>query len=66
LSGWKARPTLKASFKPVWRQKHASFILMKLPGKEHAKAVNTNGSFRRVIDCESRSFINILSSGEAG
>jgi hypothetical protein len=39
---------------------------MKLPGKEHAKAVNTNGSFRRVIDCESRSFINILSSGEAG
>ena len=25
-----------------------SFIIMKLPRKEHAKAVNTNGSFRRV------------------
>jgi hypothetical protein len=25
-----------------------SFIKMKLPGKEHAKAVNTNGSFKGV------------------
>jgi hypothetical protein len=51
LSGWKARPTFKTSFKgvPVWRQKYASFIIMKLPRAEHAKAVNTNGSFRRVI-----------------
>jgi hypothetical protein len=50
LSGWKARPTFKASFRgvPVWRQKYASFIMLKLPRKEHAKAVNTNGSFRRV------------------
>ncbi|MEI6422432.1 MAG: hypothetical protein WCP55_09455, partial [Lentisphaerota bacterium] len=53
LSGWKARPTFKTSFKgvPVWRQKYASFIIMKLPRKEHAKAVNTNGSFRRVRSC---------------
>ena len=26
-----------------------SFIIMKLPRREHDKAVNTNGSFRRVI-----------------
>jgi hypothetical protein len=32
---------------------------MKLPGKEHAKAVNTNGSFRKV----GRSFLAAILSG---